>query len=214
MKTFHLLAVLLFSLSLWGKTEVTELPEKRKSEKEAAKYFSKKAEDIETPSGTLSPQDHYLSVHLGSFVSSHSYSWGDRSHVEDTGRLTGGLTYRLGPMSSLFDWALRVDFLGNELPEGRTVLMGVYPMILFPEAGSYFPLYFGLGFGPGIFFQQLKGESSLAFTYQLVAGVRLFNLIGDTTGFFLEGGMKNHILLLSDGQFNGFFISVGPIFTF
>ena len=59
----------------------------------------------------------------------------------------------------------------------------------------------------------VPGESFLAVQYQLVAGARLFNVVGQT-GFFIESGLKNHINLLSDGQFNGYFLTVGTIFTF
>jgi hypothetical protein len=47
----------------------------------------------------------------------------------------------------------------------------------------------------------------------LVAGARFLNVI-DTMGFMIETGLKNHIHLLSDGQFNGVFVNVGTVFTF
>jgi hypothetical protein len=123
------------------------------------------------------------------------------------------VSYRISPVGTLADWLLRADFTSYELNEGRPLLFSVLPLITFPDSSSHFPLYFGAGIGPGIFFSQIKEESFLAISYQLVAGVRLFNLVGDT-GFFLETGLKNHVLLLSDGQFNGFFMAVGAIFTF
>jgi hypothetical protein len=33
-------------------------------------------------------------------------------------------------------------------------------------------------------------------------------------GVMAEVGMKNHILLLSDGQFNGAYFSIGSVFEF
>jgi hypothetical protein len=86
-------------------------------------------------------------------------------------------------------------------------------MIFFPDANSRFPLYFGGGAGLGVFFKQLENESALSFDYQLVAGARFFDLI-DNFGLMIETGMKNHILLFSDGQFNGVFLTVGGVFNF
>lgn len=193
------------------KVESTTVPP-QEAEKEAQKYFRKSSEDSPS-SSRISSDDHYLALHLGAFVSSDVYSWGDAAHDSGNGRLSAGLTYRMAPLSALADWALRADFMGFELNEGRAVMLGLLPVIMFPESSSYFPLYFGFGAGPGIFFQQVHGESFLAVHYQLIAGARLFNLMGQT-GFFIETGMKNHILLLSDGQFNGFFLTIGTIFTF
>jgi hypothetical protein len=67
--------------------------------------------------------------------------------------------------------------------------------------------------GPGIFFKQASQESSLSLDYELVAGARLFDMV-ENTGFFLEFGLKNHLLLLSDGQFNGVYLAGGALFTF
>jgi hypothetical protein len=53
----------------------------------------------------------------------------------------------------------------------------------------------------------------LSIDYTLFAGVRFFDLYR-STGAFIEAGLKNHFLLLADGQFNGYFISIGGIFTF
>ncbi|HVK61997.1 MAG TPA: hypothetical protein VM432_10620, partial [Bdellovibrionales bacterium] len=88
------------------------------------------------------------------------------------------------------------------------------PVITFPDSAAKFPLYFGAGLGIGIFTSNLGGqESSLALEYQLLAGARIFDLFRNV-GFFAETGLKNHLFLASDGQYNGFFVSMGPAFTF
>jgi hypothetical protein len=86
-------------------------------------------------------------------------------------------------------------------------------MILLPEASSKFPLFFGLGLGPGFFFNQISQESFLSVNYQLVAGARFFNVL-QSTGFFIEGGLKNGFLLLTDGQYLGYFLAIGAVFAF
>jgi hypothetical protein len=184
-------------------------------ETEARKYFDKKAPDPahKYTQGTLDPDDHYLALHIGGFFGSDSYQWGQTNHVSNPGRLQGGITYGIGPLGKLADWAIRADFISYAFPEGNAVNMSILPMILFPDAGTAFPLYFGIGVGPGVFFQQIDNESTLSFNYELVAGARFFDVIGDA-GFFVESGLKNEIHLLSDGQFNGFFLSGGVLFVF
>ncbi|HEX4923769.1 MAG TPA: hypothetical protein VFV50_06775, partial [Bdellovibrionales bacterium] len=59
----------------------------------------------------------------------------------------------------------------------------------------------------------ISQESALAIDYQLIGGVRLFDVF-ENTGFSFEMGLKNHLHLLSDGQFNGVFAAAGVIFTF
>lgn len=84
---------------------------------------------------------------------------------------------------------------------------------MFPDASSKFPLYFGVGAGLGVFVKQLSGESAMSLDYQVLAGARFFDLFNNA-GFFLEAGLKNHMHMLSDGQFNGTFVAAGSVFTF
>ena len=124
-----------------------------------------------------------------------------------------GLTYRLGEWVNSMDLNFRVDFTEYSLLEGSASKLSFLPMITFPDVASKFPLYFGVGAGLGVFMHQLDGESSVAFEYQVIGGLRFFNVLPNT-GFFLEGGLKNHILLLTDGQFNGPFVALGSVFLF
>ena len=83
----------------------------------------------------------------------------------------------------------------------------------FPDAASKFPLYFGVGAGPGVFFKQINDESRVTLDYQLFMGLRLFEIF-EQTGFYIEGGLRNHLQLTSDGQLNGTYLSAGAVFTF
>ncbi len=189
----------------------------------AAKYFQTQNKSEEyvaeqpqrSPSSveSLSDQEHYLAVGLGSFTQTDSYNWGSSSKEEEIGTYGIDMTYRLTQEGYLFDQALRVSY--NEfkpVKERTSKLSFMYAMTL-PDAGSKFPLYFGLAAGPGVFMKQLEGESALSFDYQLFLGLRLFNVF-EKTGFYIEGGMRNHLLITSDGQLNGTFISAGAVFTF
>lgn len=163
------------------------------------------------PAGTSS--DHYLALHVGSFVSDNSYKWGAPENQDNIGRWNLGVTYRMGEWVNSMDLLMRFDVSRFALAEGGVTKFSFLPLITFPDASSRFPLYFGAGLGLGFFGTQLAGESSLALDYQLMAGARFFN-IWDLTGLFIEGGIKNHLHILSDGQYNGTFITTGLLFTF
>ncbi len=163
------------------------------------------------PAGTSA--DHYLALHGGWFVSDNSYKWGVPENQDNSGRWNIGVTYRMGEWINSMDLLIRFDVSRFVLAEGGVTKFSFLPLITFPDASSRFPLYFGAGAGLGFFGTQLAGESSLALDYQLLAGARFFN-IWDLTGLFIEGGIKNHLHLLSDGQYNGTFITTGLVFTF
>jgi hypothetical protein len=179
--------------------------------KAAEKYFQddeqKDTADIDYPA------DHFLAIHFGGYLDGDSYSWGASSKVEDSGGLTAGVTYRMGEWVRSMDLLFRVDFNSYDLPEGKPVKISILPIVQFPEASSRFPLYFGLGLGAGIYTKQVSDESDVSIDYQLLAGARYFNLFR-TTGVFIETGIKNHFHVLSSGQFNGFFLAAGTVFTF
>ncbi len=195
----------------------------RTGSKAAAKYFkSEKSESKKSSRSVASgPADHYLALHLGFFLDSDAYNWGaspspnskNYDHVDDPGKISVGLTYRMGEWTSSMDLNLRADFQTYALGDDKPFKMSIMPLITFPDSNSQFPLYFGAGIGPGVFFKQAAQESAISIDYQLLAGARMFDVV-ENTGFFVEFGLKNHLLLLSDGQFNGVFIATGALFTF
>jgi hypothetical protein len=233
------IAALLFitASKSYARTEVqNDGTTKAEAEQEAEKYFRPKSarhpaaeekpdqvsdQKVQQASSTtppdtdaVGPQDHYLALHLGGFLSSDAYQWsGADPHSTNPGRLNAGLTYKMGPLGRLADWAWRADLAGYEFSDGRALQVSVLPMLMFPEADSRFPLYFGMGLGLGILPTQLQSKSFLALDYQLIGGVRFFNVLGNA-GFFAETGLKNSVFLLSDGQFNGWSLAVGTLFTF
>jgi hypothetical protein len=203
----------LFATPALGKVEIKDHQhvetetQQEGDRKPALKYFQRSP--AQESSGS---SEHFLALHLGGYVDSESYKWG-ASDYSDAGKLTVGLTYRMGEWTKTMDLFLRVDFSSFEIPDDKQTKMSVMPLVLFPEASSKFPLYFGVGAGLGVFFKQLRDESALSLDYQLVAGLRLFDVL-DSVGFNFEMGLKNHFHLLSDGQFNGVFAAAGVIFSF
>lgn len=191
----------------------------------ASKYFEKRSpdasEDAAEPVANASsrssgPNDHYLALHVGKMMSSTAYEWGTEAKQTDVGDFTAGLTYRVGEWRNSMDLSIRIDFIqfnivGNGEP--KPLKMSILPLVTFPDAAAKFPLYFGFGAGPGVFFRQTDGEASLSLDYQLIAGARFFDVF-ENAGFFIESGLKNHLQLWNSGQFNGTFLSAGAVFTF
>lgn len=161
----------------------------------------------------MDQDSHYLAVHIGGFVSDTAYKWGSPNSQKDVGNLNLGVTYRLGEWINSADFAIRVDYSTYEVRNQAASKLSFLPVITFPDATSKFPLYFGVGAGVGVFVKQFGGESALAVDYQLLLGARFFDLFNNA-GFFVEAGLKNHLMMLSDGQFNGTFVAVGSVFTF
>lgn len=192
----------------------------------AARYFQKSGEDdvyrARKPSQINSENsgneqnrqtDHYLTFGISNFASSEAYGWGDNAiDGHNSGKWGVDVSYRISQDEYLFDQAVRFSF--NQYDLGTTInkLSFMYS-ITFPESETRFPLYFGAAAGPGLFLKQLPQESVISLDYQLFFGLRLFNVF-DQTGFYVEGGLKNHILLLSDGQFNGSYVALGAVFLF
>jgi hypothetical protein len=193
----------------------------RVGKKAASRYFEKSEKSEKKRSVASGPADHYLAIHLGFFLDSDAYNWGSSpapnsvnyNHVDDPGKLNIGVTYRMGEWTSSMDLNLRAEFQTFQLGDEKPLKLSIMPLITFPDSNSQFPLYFGAGAGPGIFFKQSQGESAISIDYQLLAGARMFDVV-ENTGFFIEFGLKNHLLLLSDGQYNGVFVSTGALFTF
>lgn len=188
--------------------------------KAAAKYFQAKGDNSyevsqpRYPSSieSLTSDDHFMALGVSTYTSSKAYNWGINNE-QDVAKTGLDMTYRLTQEYALFDEVIRVSY-NSYSPAGQNAskMSFLYGMT-FPDATSRFPLYFGAVLGPGIFFNQLDGESTVSLDYQMFLGLRLFNLF-EKTGFFVEGGIKNHLQLTSDGQLNGTYISAGAIFTF
>jgi len=175
----------------------------------ARKYF-----ETTTPKSEVIPsRDHYLAIHFGRHLGSEVWDWNGTESNSEVGQGSMGVTYRLSEWEQVADKSLRVDFNEFRVGQERFYKISFLPIVTFPDANSEFPLYFGIGGGLGVFFRQSPGESSLSFDYQLIAGARFFNIY-NTAGFFLEGGLKNHLHLLSNGQLNATFAALGTVFTF
>jgi hypothetical protein len=123
-----------------------------------------------------------------------------------------GLTYKMGEWTDSMDLNLRIDYQQYALREDRPIKLGFLAAVTFPDAAAHFPLYFGGGIGPGVFVSQIKDESPVSLDYQLYLGARVVNVIG-RSGFFIEYGVKDHLLILSDGQFIGQYLAMGMVFS-
>jgi hypothetical protein len=170
----------------------------------AQKYFVADSE-LKEPSTNL------LMIHYGQFVNSDAYSWADQSPVDGAGLSTVGVTYGLDRWSG-FDVNIRVDIMNYNVGGTAAQQLAVMPLITFPRSQSKFPIYFGVGAGPGIFTQQLTNKSALALDYELLVGARFTDLY-QGVGTFIEGAMKNDFFALSTGQFIGTALEFGLVFS-
>lgn len=157
--------------------------------------------------------DHYLMLGISTYLNADAYKWGQDGKEEKVGKAGIDMSYRIGQYSNLIDEGIRVSYSEFEVTGIKASKLSLLYAWTLPDAGSRFPLYFGFAGGPGIFFKQLPGESPISLDYQLYLGLRLFNIF-ENTGFYVEGGLKNHLHLTSDGQLNGTYISAGAVFTF
>jgi opacity protein-like surface antigen len=222
-KKIFLLLVVLTTLVFSNLQALADQP--KVGRKAAAKYFQaqnkNQGDSVEPRFATRNPanletldsSDHYLTVSLGKMTQSDAYNWGINSKETDLGGMVFDLTYRLTMDSTLYDQGVRISYADYK-PAGQRAqkLSFMYAMLL-PDAGSQFPLYFGMAFGPGIFMKQLQNESAITLDYQLLLGLRLFNVF-EKSGFSIEGGLRNHLQLTSDGQFNSVYATAGAVFTF
>jgi hypothetical protein len=187
-----------------GKGKATQYFQSRKNESSSAGSSS----DAGAP-------PHILALHFGGFFQGQSYNWGD-NEKQGAGRFNGGVTYRVGEWVNSMDLSIRAEYTSywfNDDKNQYARKLSFSPVITFPDANSRFPLYFGGGVGLGLFMHQLADESPVSFDWQAFGGVRFLNVF-ESVGFMVEAGIKNHILMFSDGQFNGVFINVGAVFAF
>lgn len=181
----------------------------------ATEYFKADADKQvrgSSSSSSVGSEDHYLAVHLSGFMQTETWRWGQTGKEKGTGKTGFGVTYRFQEWGQT-DLNVRFEINEYKVIDQKPLKFSIMPVIIFPEAGAQFPLYFGAGAGLGVFFKQVEKESSVSFDYQLFMGARFFNVAG-SSGFFIETGLKNHIHILSDGQFNGTYLSLGAVFTF
>lgn len=159
------------------------------------------------------PSERMLMIQVGKFISDRTYQWGVPKST-DNGEWLFGFTYKMSELQNVGDVFLRAEVQNYNLPKGDARKLSLTALFTLPDGASQFPLYFGVGLGPGIFFKQLPDESVLSLDYSLVVGGRLLNL-WESTGLFIETGLKDHVHLLTNGHFaEAIFISSGVLFTF
>lgn len=181
--------------------------------KAAAKYFNSDAQTVRSPAQESSSNgEQLLMIGIGSYIGSKSYDWKGSGTEDNVGRASYGVTYLAQEWNGL-DLNFRADFNEYKVLGDFAKKLSLMPLITLPRADAHFPLYFGLGVGLGIFFQQVSEESTLSLDYQLVAGARFTDLV-ENFGFFVEFAMKNHLHLLSSGQLNGNTLTAGAVFSF
>lgn len=176
----------------------------------AMKYFTNQPASIKAPrapasSVSGSSGDRLFSISAGTLIQGKSYQWAG----EDIGGWNVQMAYRRSPGTYLAQ-AIHLEF--QKFTENRKEFSKLSLLLnfVFPKSVT-FPVYIGAGAGPGFFLNQLVGESSIAVDYKAYVGLRLNQ---EHSQFILESGVKNHVHMLSDGQFIGWFVSSGVAYKF
>lgn len=213
-QSFSTLIVLIFTLIAFSNNAFAQEP--KVGRKAAAKYFGKEVEPSREVANDGAHEfaggSNVLMIHVGGYSSSICYRCKGSDSKSGSGKASYGVTYLYDQNGGL-DMNLRFDFNEYKLDDERATKLSLMPLWTFPKAETKFPLYFGFGAGLGIFFTQIESESNLSLDYQLVGGARFMDVI-ENFGGFIEFGLKNHLYLLSDGQFNGTALTAGAIFSF
>ncbi len=187
--------------------------QQRKTSSDYPTYAQNTPEPSYSGGSATQLKDHYMTLGFGTYSDSEAYKWGQGGKQESVGKWGIDLTYRFQEQEYLFDQSLRVSYNHYVAAGQNTDKLSFLMAVTFPEATSKFPLYFGGAAGLGVFTKPIPEESVISFDYQLFLGVRIFDVY-ETVGLFVEGGLRNHLNLTSDGQFNGTFLSIGTVFLF
>jgi len=196
--------IFLQGVSFWAFADHQEL-----GPKAVRKYFVADQENLRS---IASVSDRALWLHLGQYTDSQAYQWGTTSPLTGVGQGNYGITYLFDQWHSM-DLSFRADFSEYSVQGVRATQLALMPLVTFPRIQSSFPLYFGVGIGPGIFLQQANNASNICLDYEVLMGLRFMQLAGPL-GFFVEFGLKNSLFVLSQGQFNGTVFDLGLIFNF
>ena len=174
----------------------------------AMKYFTDQPASIKAPRGPASSGTSYgqlFSVSAGTLIQGKSYQWAG----EDLGGWNMQIAYRRNAGYYLAQ-AFHLEFQKFTEAQQEFSKISLLLNFVFPRSVT-FPVYLGVGAGPGFFLKQLVNESSLTLDYKGYVGLRLNQ---EHSQFILESGIKNHVHMLSDGQFIGWFISSGVAYKF
>lgn len=172
----------------------------------AMKYFTKKNKRQLASQPVYDPgNSRLIAIAVGSLIDSKNYQWTQDQlsgwnaeifyHQATKGYFGQGYHLELQKFAGENREFSKVSFLLS---------------FTFPRKLS-FPVYLGVAGGPGYFTKQLKGESAFSFDYKAFLGFRLNEIHSQ---YFIQGGIKNHVHVLSDGQFIGWFVSSGVAYRF
>lgn len=199
--------LVLFMLLLAGVQQVEAVETGKRA---AMKYFTggakKQIKTRQTASiSPTQPGHRILALAVGSLVNSRNYNEGQGQYMgwnaeafylkADQGYFAKGYHLEMQKFSTHLRELTKLSFLLS---------------FSFPRRLS-FPVYLGVAAGPGFFLKQNKGKSQFSFDYKAYLGLRLNQ---ENSQYFLQTGVKNHVLVLSDGQFVGWFVSSGVAYTF
>ncbi len=190
--------------------------------RDAAREYMKKGHyppvgSSETTEGSYgrssSTGSHYIGLQVGRFLNSESYEWALTEKIDQVAQTNFTIEYLISQEYANFDIGMRIEHTSYRVLEYSPAKVSVLASWTFPEVETRFPLYFGAALGPGFFVRQLPNESNLTLDYEIYMGLRFLE-IQSAFGLSLEGGLKNHLHVLTNGQLNGNYMALGSTFLF
>ncbi len=150
--------------------------------------------------------DQILAVAVGSLINSKSYNWAGEESIP--GWNVEVFYQKAG--TGIFGQGFHLEMQKFATGDDELTKVSMLFSLTFPRRLS-FPVYLGVAAGPGYFLKQKENESDFAFDYKAYLGLRLNQIHSQ---YFVQSGVKNHVHVLSDGQFVGWFVSSGVAYTF
>ncbi len=213
MQRFTFVIVLIFAV-------VQQAPASSPGKAAAMKYFTKKrpkTTESREPAAQVVRQSvnsksydpghsRLLALAVGSLINSKNYQWTEEQQLSGW---NGELFYQ-DASEGYFGHGYHLELQKYAAFDEEFSKISFLFSFTFPRRLS-FPVYLGVAGGPGYFTKQLRGESAFSFDYKAYVGFRLNEVYSQ---YFVQAGIKNHIHVLSDGQFIGWFVSSGVAYRF
>lgn len=173
------------------------------------KYFAPRSNNqsviVDRTPASTSTENSIVGLSVGGLFNSKSYGWMDESFkgwsVE--------ATYQ-SPMAGYFARGFHLEYQKYITDRADLGKVSFLMSFTFPRRVD-FPVFLGVAAGPGYFTKQIKNESEFTIDYKGYVGLRFTQ---QNAQYYLQSGIKNHVHMLSDGQFISWYLSSGVAYKF
>lgn len=154
---------------------------------------------------SLPGNDNLIALSVSGLFNSKSYGW-----TEESLKGWGVEASYQSPMASFFTRGFHLEYQKYITDRAELGKVSLLMSFTFPRRLD-FPVFLAIAAGPGYFTKQKANESEFTIDYKGYAGLRFTQ---QNTQYFLQSGVKNHVHMLSDGQFISWYFSSGVAYKF